>query len=85
MGKLNHRHWTAVRDVDRSEPHIEGYDSAIFLPKPAQPARLFSPADLLELAGIEPDSVATGALIDLNFLEPAFFQRLATLWAAHGP
>ncbi len=38
---------------------------------------------LLQLAGVEPNAVTPGTLIDQNFLKAAFFKRLAALRAPH--
>src|SRR5262245_50183433 len=60
-----------------------GCSLTIFLPKLAQPTRVVFFRHLFELAGIEPDAVARRALIDLNFLEAALFERRAAFWALH--
>src|SRR5262247_2181687 len=56
---------------------------AVLLPELAQPTALFLARHLVDLAGIQPNAIASRALIDLNLLEASRFQRRAAFWAVH--
>src|SRR5262249_13084801 len=56
---------------------------AVLLPELAQPTALFLARHLVDLASVQPDAVASRALIDLNLLKASRFQRLTALRAPH--
>src|SRR5215510_878463 len=56
---------------------------AVLLPKLTQPTTVLLARHLVDLTGVQPNAVASRALVDLNLLVASRFQRLTALRAPH--
>jgi hypothetical protein len=64
-------------------PRSRRFRSTVFLPKLAQPTTLFPFRYLVELSRIQPDAMASRALIDGYLLEAALSESLTALGTFH--